>query len=174
MKKLLSLAMAVGTTLGSLSATSVEYHLEQLDKDLNKKVIGKYIPRGNTSSVISLAMEEDMDANYQNHYLLSDEMLSLMNKDGVLGSSFATKIEAFQNFVDSLSKEEQKLEAIGAWKTLWLDKVSEHQLYLKGLKKLFTYDVTQSLNYDSNIKLESSDDAFSGADDVGGAHWCRH
>lgn len=168
MKKLLSIALLMGSA-ANLMADSTEHHLQQLNRDLTPKAIGKYVPKQNTTSVIRLAMEEDLDADYENNYLLSDEMLSLLNKDGVLGSSFAAKIEKFQNYIDGLDSEEEKMIAIAEWKTLWLDKISERQVYLKGLKKLFTFDLTQSVNYDSNLRLESSDDAFSGADDTGGS-----
>jgi len=166
-KSLLPFAL-FGSSLFSVQAeNSSQAFLEQLDQDLNKKVLIKYIHKNRANSTVSLAMEEDLNADYENNYLLSDKMLGLLKKKGILGSSFAYKIEAFQNHIDSLKSEEEKLEAISAWKSLWLDKVSEHLVYLKSLKKVFTYDLTQSLNYDSNIKLENDDDSFSGASDTG-------
>lgn len=166
--KLLPFAIFGASLFNAQAESSSLAFIEQLDNDLNKKVLSRYINKKKANATIKLAMEEDLNADYKNNYLLSDEMLGLLRKKGVLGSPFAYTIEAFQNHIDSLKSEEEKIEAISIWKSLWLDKVSEHIVYLKSLKKVFTYDLTQSLNYDSNLKLENGDDSFSGASDVGG------
>jgi hypothetical protein len=150
-------------------------HLQNLDKALSPRAIQKFIAKEQSKAAVSLAMEEDLNAEYPNYYLLSDDMLNLFDKEGILTSPFAHQIEAFQAHVDSLKNEEEKAMAISAWKSLWLDKVSEYQVFLKSLKKRVTFDLSQDFNYDSNIKVLDNDQnsglADSGASFSAGLNW---
>jgi len=163
------LAVSIFTTsLSSLNADAQsDRYLEQLNQTLQNKTMHKFIAEKQVLQILELAKDEDLNAEYKNYYLMSDSLLLLIKKNGVLDSDFSNIIDAFQLHIDNLKSDQEKLLAIANWKSLWLDKVSAYQVYLKSLKHVFTFDVTQDFNYDSNISLENSDDTFSGAGDGG-------
>ena len=166
MKPILQFLILLSLFADLFADKSTEEHLEELDKVLTSKEIREFLSKKHAKSVVSLAMDEDLDSDYPNFYLLSDEMLNLLRKDKVLKSDFAKKIEAFQAYIDTLKGEEKAL-AISTWKSLWLDKVSEYQVYLQGLKKRFSWDITQAFNYDTNIRIVDNDDVSTGKSDAG-------
>lgn len=167
MKILLHLLLVTQLFTFAYANMTTEEHLRSLERSLTPRVIRDFVAKEHTKSAISLAMEEDLNANYPNGYLLSDDMLELFDKEGILNSAFAKQIEAFQAHVDTLKNEEEKAMAIAAWKSLWLDKVSEYQVFLNSLKKRVTFDLSQDFNYDSNIKVQDNDDANTGLSDTG-------
>lgn len=175
MKILLSLLLVAQLFTFGYANSKTEEHLIKLERSLTPRAIRDFMAKEHTKAAVSLAMEEDLNADYPNYYLLSDDMLNLFDKEGVLKSVFAKQIEAFQMHVDSLEDEEEKALAISAWKSLWLDKVSEYQVFLKSLKKRVTFDLSQDFNYDSNIKVVDNDLnsglADSGASIAGGLNW---
>lgn len=143
---------------------STEKFLKELDKFLDHKQMAKIIPNKKALEIGHLAETEDFEVSSQ--YLVSDELLRLLKRRNVLNTRFGELIEKFQAECDRLETSERG-EAIAKWRSLWLEKVSSYLGYTKSLKRRWSFDITETLDYDSNVKLVDPDkDQFSGRRDT--------
>ncbi len=130
--------------------------LEQVDKGLSMKVMGKMVPRSNINAIYTLAQEEDMEV--QDGFLISDELLRLLNKKGILDTEIGSVLESLQNCIDGVNTEE-RMQLIEVWRSLWLNKVADYARYVNGLKKIYTLDFSTTVDFDTNVKLSPEDQA---------------
>lgn len=168
-KSLLLLKFLLLMTLPGFTAP-VDDYLEKLDSFLSKKEMKKLIPDRKALNIYRLAEDEDMELT--DDYLISDALLREIKRRGLINTKFGELIEEFQNECDKLNEIPRK-EALARWKSLWLEKVSGYLRYLKTLKPIWTVDLNQTLDYDSNVRLRPQDDTtntYTHKSDVGALH----
>jgi hypothetical protein len=168
MNRLLTLSMLC-LMWGSLSAyQSADSFLKELDEFLTPKQMSKIISDEFASKIASLAEKEDMEVS--DNYLVSDELLRLLRRGGVLNTELGKLLEDFQSECDRLEKNERDL-AIAKWKALWLEKASTYLRHVRSLKRLWAVDFSHSVDHDSNILQGDPSDPVtqfnSGKDDYG-------
>jgi len=154
---------------GSLSAyQSADAFLKDLDAFLTPAEMAKIIGDERASQIANLAEIEDLEIS--DHYLVSDELLRLLRRGGVLNTEFGKKLEDFQSECDRLEKNDRDL-AIVKWKALWLEKSSTYLRHVRSQKRLWAVDFGHVMDHDSNILLGDPSDPVtqqnSGKEDFG-------
>lgn len=168
-KKCLSLLGAgVFAAASAWAYQSPDAFIKEADAYLSMKQMSRLLDREDAIEVARLAQEEDMDLS--DNYLISDKMLRMMKRSGLMNTEFGRLMEEFQAECDRLTGEE-RAEAMSAWRALWLDKSFAYLKYIKSLKPVWGADLVQSLDYNSNASLRDPDDPSSssllGMRDVG-------
>jgi hypothetical protein len=153
-KGALALALGVGLAPSSWAYQSVDGFIKDADELLTMKQMSKLLDRDDAMSVAKLAQEEDMEA--LGPYLVSDDMLRMMRRSGLVKTEFGLLMEEFQAECDRLT-ENERLEAMAAWRSLWLEKSFAYLKYIKSLKPVWGADLMQSMDYNSNVSLRDPD-----------------
>lgn len=170
MKKTLSYFFLATVMLGESFAMSIDDYLLRLDDYLSPKTMAELIPNRKALDIYRLAEDEDMEVT--DDYLISDILLRNIQRSGLIDTEFGKFIEDFQNECDKLN-EIPRREAIARWRSLWLEKVSNYLRYVKSLKRVWTYDLSQTIDQDSNVRLTPQDqttNTFSDKSDIGATH----
>lgn len=155
-KKILSMAiLGLGMAQSAMAYQSVDGFLKDADEFLTMKQMSRILDRGDALEVAKLAQNEDMDV--LGTYLVSDTMLRLMKRSGLVKTEFGRLMEEFQAECDRLGGD-ARLEAMAAWRTLWLEKSFAYLKYIKSLKPVWGADLVQSMDYNSNASLRDPDD----------------
>ena len=168
LKRLLT-SVGIGLTLaqGAMAYQSADAFLKDADEVLTMRQISHLIPKEKALDAAKLAQQEDMDL--KGPYLVTDDNLRLMKRSGLVGSEFGKLMESYQAECDRLS-EAERLEAIAAWRNLWLEKTSAYVRYVKSLKSVWSFEFSDTLDYSSNASLidpDASSPTLSGDPDVG-------
>ena len=168
LKRLLTgVSLGMALTQVALAYQSTGAFLKDADEALTMKQLSQLVPKDRAVEMSKLAQEEDLDL--KGPYLVTDDCLRLMKRRGLVGSDFGKLMEAYQAECDRLS-EQERLEAIAAWRNLWLDKTSAYVRYVKSLKSVWTLEASNTLDYSSNASLidpDASSPTLSGDPDVG-------
>ena len=137
LKRLLT-SVGIGLTLaqGAMAYQSADAFLKDADEVLTMRQISHLIPKEKALDAAKLAQQEDMDL--KGPYLVTDDNLRLMKRSGLVGSEFGKLMESYQAECDRLS-EAERLEAIAAWRNLWLEKTSAYVRYVKSLKSVWSF-----------------------------------
>ena len=147
---------------------SADTFLKDLDEFLTPTEMSKIIGDERASQIASLAEVEDLEIS--DHYLVSDELLRLLRRGGILNTQFGKKLEDFQSECDRLEKDDRDL-AIAKWKALWLEKSSNYLRHVRSLKRLWAVNFGHVMDHDSNILLGDPSDPVtqlnSGKEDFG-------
>jgi hypothetical protein len=168
MVRLLSIAFLCVFWAQLSAYQSTDAFLKELDGFLTPKQMAKIIGDNDAAKIAVLAENEDLEI--ADHYLVSDELLRLLRRGGVLNTELGKKLEDFQSEIDRLEKPQRDL-AIAKWKALWLDKAAAYLRHVRSLKRLWAIDLNQTLDYDDNVLLGDPGDPTtitnSGRDDFG-------
>ena len=154
-KKLLAMTVfGLGMAHSALAYQSVDGFLKDADDFLSMKQMSRILDRDDAMEVAKLAQNEDMDV--LGTYLVSDTMLRLMKRSGLVKTEFGRLMEEFQAECDRLGGD-ARLEAMAAWRSLWLNKSFAYLKYVQGLKPVWGADLVQSMDYNSNASLRDPD-----------------
>ena len=168
LKRLMTgVGLGMALTQVSMAYQSAGAFLKDADEALTMKQLSQLVPKDRAVEVSKLAQEEDLDL--KGPYLVTDDCLRLLKRRGLVDSDFGRLMEAYQAECDRLS-EQERLEALAAWRNLWLDKTSAYVRYVKSLKSVWTFEASNTLDYSSNASLvdpDSTSPVLSGDSDVG-------
>lgn len=135
-----------------------EAALKEIDSFLSNAEMSRLIPRDKMEEIYSLSRREDMEIT--DNYLVSDELLLLLNRRAVLHGEFGALVEKLQTVADGLPAAE-RTALLSHWKTLWLEKTSKFVRYAGTLKRKWALTYYNTLDYDTNVRLEPQDSAGS-------------
>lgn len=157
------LPMLLLSLSGPLSAqvmegADAEALLAELDAFLTPSNMRKLLQRKQIDVIYRMAQEEDMA--WGDEYLISNQLLQLLHKRGILNTPFGALMERLQEMADELPAD-QKAELTGRWRSLWLDKTSEFVRHQKAQRRVWTFDYSHSFDYDSNVALDPTDNTKS-------------
>jgi hypothetical protein len=148
---------------GSLWAyQSPEAFLKEADGMLDSRRMDRLIPRDNLVAVAKLAQDEDMEPLDQ--YLISDDTLRLLRRTSLIGTDFGRLMEEYQAECDRQGGD-QKVMALSEWRSLWLEKVSQHLRYVRSLEPVWSFSLRQTFDHTNNVLLADPDDPASAGTD---------
>jgi hypothetical protein len=141
--------------------------LKELDVVLDHGEISRIVERRQLMKVVRLAQDEDMGC--EDERLLTDEMLVLLKSREVVESPLWPLLDALRLELQKLSFLE-RIEVVAEWRSLWMEKVIAHVVYVNSLKRPWDVGFKQSLAYNSNVALLDPD-SISDSADYKGEDW---